>query len=189
MRKPVTFLLAALVPLVLASCVTSKNPLSDEKTSSVDRHLIGTWHQQETDGSPYSMTIGRKPATSNVMEWVSLSHNKRQEVQVKRHDVFAKPGRTKYISITLEADNHLIGKYTSPDANTFELHLLDKWVVGKAVEDGKLKGVARRNNDGEYTTVSLSDPPEKIIEYLEKNADTCFAREPIVYKKSGVADK
>lgn len=187
MKKPVTFLLAALVPLVLASCVTSKRPLSNEKASRVDSRLIGTWREVNKDGRRYRMTIGKKPGTTNVMEWVTLDREK--GAKVEKFDVFAKPGKTRYISIALEADNHLIGKYTSPDASTFELHLLDKWVVGKAVEDGTLKGVARRNNDGEYTTVSLSDPPEKIIEYIEKNAATCFAREPIVYKKSGVAEK
>ena len=170
-------LFTAIAPLLLTSCVMSKKPLSDAKMSKVDSHLLGTWHQVKTSGDPYSMTIGKKSGTSNLMEWTSRSREK------ERHDVFALAGKTKYLSIALQPEAYLIGKYTTPDANTFELHVVDPWIVGKAVEDGKLKGEARRNNDGGYNSVMLAEPPAKILAYLAENAATCFSKEPLVFKK------
>ena len=187
MRRNLSWLFLAIAPLLFASCVMSKKPLSDGKTSRVDSRLIGTWREVKTDGRAYSMTIRKKPGSSNVMQWESQRIDSWKKVKVERFDVFTKPGKTNYISISLEPDAHLIGKYKTPDPNTFEIHLVDPWIVGKAVEDGKLKGEAKRNNDGGYNSVTLAEPPDKVIVYLEKNAATSYAESKLVFKRRGEA--
>ena len=201
MKTHTKLLVVALTPLLLASCVMSEKPLSDERTSRVDQKLIGAWRQVKSKGNPDAMTIGRKEIGSNVMQWVSLSLDKKQQVRVKRYDLFIKPGKTDYISIALKPDANVIGKYKTPDSSTFHLYLLDLQVIGKAVEEGKLKGKIERQvvaeaaeqgkakgkiekkSTGDYKSVMLSDEPARIIDFLEKNAATCYVKEPIVYRR------
>ena len=213
MRRQAQSLIAALLPLILASCVYSKHPLSDESTSTLDRRLLGTWAAAAKDGkvsgTDSTLIIGRKPGTKNTLEAVVVRLDYKDTVKIGRQTWYAKTGKFNYLSIGGDTDTeedgkaYLICRYDLPKPRTFRIFLPDPHFIGAAVQKGELKGKveyndaaepaianekaepkSEGNNSGSIQSVALTDSPEKILEFLNAHVSESFQKEPIVYRKT-----
>ena len=189
--KPVLSLLvvAPLLALV-ASCVDSQHPLSNEKTSKTDERLIGVW-QMKDDSTEYrvekstrrknalEVTIADPNATGPCVAFTTTVDSKAY-LSIANHDEEAvKRGKE---------STYNIYRYRFIDNDSVELRGMDSEAIMKAIADKKLGGkikVTRIKTGrvfwlfGKETWVEekepiITDSPEGIARYLHAHAGECY---------------
>ena len=178
-RSVVRWLLVAAIPVVAASCVESRHPLSDEKTSKIDERLIGTW-QMVSDSSVWKAK--RSADTKNALELEITDANATSRALLFTTTLKSKNyASTKDLGKDAQKDckeRYDIYQYRFLDNDTIEGRNMDVDVVRKAITDKKLVG--ELDTDKKPT---ITDSADGIARYLEANADACFpARDDDVLK-------
>jgi hypothetical protein len=169
-----------LVPLLLAvpfvaaavSCLESRHPLSDEKTSKVDERLIGAWLDE--GGDLYTVRRGDPKKNHLNGEWQAKD---------------TKDGSAKLLlfTTTLDSKHYMTVKDLSDDAEknrqgAYDLYqyrfrdndileirgMIDE-VIEKAVAQKLLAGKAVKGEDPVIT-----DSTEAITRYLKAHAAECY---------------
>lgn len=203
MPARIILLVASIVPLFLASCVVSVHPLSDDKTSTIDERLYGRWLEVSDNGREEIVTVGRSQKGKNTLEWVSVTRNSDHTLMIERGKLFVlRRGKIDFLSFELQNKKErgfVLGKYELPDAKTLRLYVLDRNVIGAAIVKGQLKGkvttlfgsdVANSKSSPpkdtdrsrSYDFPALTDSPEAILRFVEKNSAKCFA-DPVTFKR------
>jgi hypothetical protein len=152
---------------VFASCVDSKYPLSDEKTSKIDEGLIGNWEYNGT------WKVSKSRDVKNALEVMS------PESTAPGLAFTTTIGSGHYLSLgdkipTADAKKRVgqynIYRYRITDKDTVEFRGMDSEVIEKAIAAKQLRG---QIVDDEPV---ITDTPEAIAKYIEANADTCFPK-------------
>jgi hypothetical protein len=169
-KSVMRWFVAAAILAVAASCVESRHPLSDEKTSKIDERLIGTW-QLANDSSVWKAK--RSADTKNALE-VEIT----DASGTGRAVLFATMLKSKNYASTKDLGKDAqkdrkgaydIYQYRVLDNDTIEAWGMDAALVKKAILDKKLVGEI--NDDQEPV---ITDSGDGIARYIEANADACF---------------
>lgn len=177
--RPLPMLLSvASLLAVVASCVESRHPLSDEKTSKIDERLVGTWR---FEGDPDSFSLKKSADMENALELteadpragktllLTTAIKSKGYVSIKAPLEDAKKKPT--------AASYGVCQYVFVDNDTVEVRGMEPEVIEKAIADRILDGEIMR------TRVLLFFPqkqpiitaaPQAITRYLEAHADECY---------------
>ena len=186
------------------SAVLSVQPLSDDSSSVLDERLYGRWQDPEKPDRSDTITIRHKRGTKGTLEIISERKNRRG---VERTIAFALRGKFDLLSARLElkedANRVVYGicRYRFPRPDTLELYRLDAQIFGRAVEDGTLRGEVTYSErdpgpaddpprrlgvvEREIDDVTLTDEPERILEFIRRHGDKAFHSEPGVLRRVG----
>ena len=167
-RLPPLFLMAPLLA-ILAACVESKQPLSDEKTSKIDERLIGAWQDDSMmvwrvkKARRHEERAGRGGKRRQWHAPGSAVHHHRQGKAIPELQRFSKETQKD------RKGAYDIYQYRFLDNNTLEGRGMDRDVLQKAIADEKLAGIIDKDNGP-----IITDTPEGMARYLEAHADECY---------------
>jgi hypothetical protein len=188
MRNTALLAMAA-ITLAIAACIPqSRHPLSDEKTSKIDKQLIGKWSEEHFSLSPDTVALFKPhKGAKNTFEasvpgkpdekpgiFFTTKINSKRYMSWKYED--AKTGRKSYMICWYE--------YTDPD--TVKIYPLDESVIEKAIVAKELAGEIRvtKKREKMFKTVVITASPDDLAKYLKKHGPKCFfANTPLVYKR------
>ena len=193
-RRVAPLLVVAAILAVVASCVESRNPVSDEKTSKIDERLIGTWRMgNEEDDGVWKVTKHAKQ--KNALD-VALPENGDEHYHATAFTTTIKSKH--YLSLRQSSDDdastpdapagYEIYQYVFDDNNTVQVRGMDPDVILKAIADKKLRGkivitktttrpilgLFGKAEVVEEKSPEITDTPENIVRYIEAHADKCF---------------
>jgi hypothetical protein len=182
--KPQNCAALLLVLISAAGCVLNDEPLSDEKTSTIDERLIGTWRVTTIDStekrSELTMVIARKADVAKALE-VTFDNGKEKATT----DLFATTiGNEHFVSfkpvLGKEKDPEklpyfLILKYDVGDDGSMPVHLLDLKFFLDAVRRNELTG--DKDNGNIVLAVLLHENPETIRKFIEQGGEKCMAKD------------
>lgn len=198
----------SLAPVLLASCVTSVHPLSDDETSNVEKRMIGIWlSEPEQDGGKDRDTVvlAKKAGSRNSLEMTLFDFDKDWTMTPEKGTIYVRPGKegtnSGYLSIVPPHDEDekshgvvMLAKYEFTDDATVKIFSLDPNPIRKGVTDGVLKGTIKKRkplklfgsltlgDDNNHTDVVLDDSPDAIAAFLDEHSDECF-KELVIYKR------
>ncbi len=160
---PLVFLLASCVPLAL-----SDKPVGDPKTAPVDRALEGEW-------------VCFAPGKDGEMLFRGLRFTRKEaglwHLQVKKKDGWGDEtvpvfttiiGCDRYLNVGDAKQRYLIWKYSLSLDGTLMLTLMQEESVAKAIGEKRLQGKVARSAEGTISDVRITDSPENIRAYIEK---------------------
>jgi hypothetical protein len=195
----------SIVPFALAACssgsaVLSRQPVSNDQTSTLDRQLFGAWDYENKDGSHGLVWIGKKKGTQKTFELVKYNVDRDLTVETVRTSMFTRGGHDKYASIEVnEYKNEkaerrwLIVKYCLIDATTLQLFYFKDRQFRNAVRKGELKGkiepfdsrrpIRKQQNDENDGHIVLNDTSEAVVGFVGRTGDSCFEEKPIILRK------
>jgi hypothetical protein len=172
-RQAVMLFVAAALLAVFASCVESKNPLSNEKTSKIDERLIGIWKENSNDDV---WKIQKRENAKNTLD-----------VELEKVVNFDGPAgetfHTQAFATTIKSKNYLsildskkggktaaymIYQYTFVDNNTVQVRGMENSVLEKAIAN---KQIAGKIVDKYHV---ITDTPAAIARYIEAHANECY---------------
>jgi hypothetical protein len=173
-----------LIFISAAGCVLNDQPLSDEKTSTIDERLIGTWRVTTIDStekrSELTMVIARKAGVTKALE-VTFDSGKEKAAT----DLFATTiGKEHFVSfkpvLGKEKDPEklpyfLILKYEIGENGTMPVHLLDLKFFLDAVQRNELTGDKDKGNI--VLAVLLHENPGRLRNFIEHGGEKCIAKE------------
>ncbi len=191
---------AACLCLSVASCVPSKNPLSDPERASADPNLFGTWYRRDKDGSRELLVVGKAAEAANrsdlpagLMRGVSISISKDNRVGGSLSLVFflTTTGTRTYInSFGEEAFDQKKHPMFSRDAiDSFSImkyrlagDRLEFWkgysakALGEAIEKGLVQGKVEHDKETKaINSASLTDTTENLARFFARaDADAVF---------------
>lgn len=163
--------LLLVVPILglVAACVESRHPLSDEKTSRMDDRLLGTWQL-----APDSVWQVKKGADSP------------NGLEVEMRDANG-TGRARLFTTTIKQEQYMsladldparkkdprqawqICQYRFLDNDTVVVRGMEPDALRQAIAHGNLAGTAGKNRDPVITEL-----PEGMTRYLEAHANKCY---------------
>lgn len=177
--------------LLTASCIESTNPISDPAKSTPDKNLVGAWRAKSDNGDLIFVHFGHPQGKlgEHFLYTLQLNHDKDRGLSTKGSEwrlVFiSKIGKQTYFNTVvmtpeaiknLEAGGWKPGKDTKFDifryelsGNTLKLLVPEQDVLKKAITEKRLKG-----EDQKLGGVKLTDSPENLANWLEKESKTLF---------------
>ncbi len=176
-------LLAGTLLCVVASCVESRHPLSDEKTSKIDERLIGTWL---CEGEPAGWEVKKRARLDNALEVTMPDPHASGRLLVFTTTIKSKS----YMSVrdtdgerkkVLGIAGATICEYEFPDKDTLQVRAMEPNVIEKAIADKTLEGESKVKT-GRFLFIFwtwrgppiIAAPPQAIARYLEAHADECY---------------
>jgi hypothetical protein len=193
LRRAVLLLLSVMLLATAVSCVESRNPLSDEKTSILDERLIGDWRPEgENDVGHWR----RSKSTKNAIESTDGENVAAKETLL----IFTTAIKSKtylscrYIEEPIDDSRrappkicYTICQYEFPENDTLKVRFMDPDVIVKAIGDRKVRGEIKHQPGPGLLLMLLqkvlgvddripiiTDSPEGIAKYLESHADDCY---------------
>lgn len=160
------FIVLACLPLAFTACAVSKNPLSDPKEAKPDPRLIGVWRLK---GSDIYYHVGRAGGKlpEGMIVLIGATSDPNKGLEKKENTTFGFATTIKdstYVNLAgvkndqfrelkekgwkpTMIDGYGIFKYTL-DKDVLQIRPMDIAAVGKAVQDGKIKGtIAKQTPD------------------------------------------
>ena len=182
-------MLAALVLTAIAvGCSpTSKEPLSGEENSKLDKRLLGKW-QDNWDAEaganrvkPKGIEIQRKAGSATGLE---LTEFPKQPGAVDKLPFYTtKVGDYGYLTFDAASvginpadgkPHYYIHQYRFLDDDTLDLYAMDDKVIAHAIAKGELKGSYLGGHPNNAKFVSIADSRDNLRRYLEKHGDDCY---------------
>jgi hypothetical protein len=181
-RQSATLCVVVSLLAVVASCVDSKNPLSDEKSSKIDERLIGVWRLATEDRD---WKVVKSKDVKNALE-VTVPGAKKPDpmftttiksncyVSVWDHEANAKR--------KADTGAYSMYQYVFIDKDTVEIRHMSPEVIAKAIAAKQIRGEIV---DKEPV---ITDTTAGIAQYVEGHADECFPKtkaedERIIFKR------
>lgn len=213
-----TIVAAVILLPVVAGCepfATLDHPLSDEKTSRVDKELLGYWKQVDlddpSDAHPVPVTIGLSKTNSRLHEVVGMGLEDGNQVKVHRFQIHtttqaADGSRTLLRFITMaakdldetqrQAKGYLLLRYEIQAGQRLKLFLTNSLAIAKAIEENSLTGVVRRTKPSEdgkkpmtkYQEIRITASPEQLRAFLKKTGTACFEKKQVLEFQKIVTD-
>lgn len=198
-RRTVGLWLLPLLCLLMASCIDSKCPLGDPKTSKADPALHGVWRMVRDHGQVeychVGVAAGKLPA--GTLRLVLVNQNADGSLD-RPGEVLAFPtslGKNRYLNVVVTDEDDLerlnkdgwnpkwvqgyfILKYRiQDDALTF--WNMDQDAKRRAIEAGKIKGEIGKKDSAIGQSACFTDTPEKLASLLESaESDKLFSKLP-----------
>ena len=191
-----TLPLLACVAGCSSGCVASEHPLSDEKTSILDRRFLGIWEvvEENPDRKPGRVAIEPKPESdfSLVIKPADPS-DKGPPIEAIATDL----GKRRYLSVRglEQPKEHDWGlfQYEWLDDNSLRVRPMDPKVVADEVKSNLVKGRIKERakktteDDGKNQAVAddvrLEEPTARLREYVEKSGDKLFGKEWMTFRR------
>ncbi|HLA83951.1 MAG TPA: hypothetical protein VJL29_04080 [Thermoguttaceae bacterium] len=176
----------ALCLLVMFGCsaVTSKHPLSDEKTSKPDTRLLGTWKGKTNEENGWRIVA--HPKSENALMAFDLPGKLDDSADLL---LTTELGGKKYFSWggrdSKSGKTHFfICRYEMPNESTLRLRFLSIDAIRKAITDKRLSGrvtVVTEKKAGKLDfeqreTVRITAEMDELRSFLEANGDACFPK-------------
>jgi hypothetical protein len=195
------YLAAALGLALFAGCElpVSVHPLSDEDTSTFDERLIGNWEWVRPADEPVGpsegtarFTYGRMPGKPNIFESVSTELDGDGYAQVHRIPLYpCKLGELHYLSVIMNPDEpkekqvYLIMLYELRGENELRYYLLNKDVIGPAIEREDIQGIVKKSDPDpnappqeqvkpKYREVKLTAETKDLVAFLQRRGKAAF---------------
>ncbi len=191
---------AALLSLAVASCIPSKNPLSDLERAAPDAGLYGTWYRRDKDGSRELLVIGRLAEAENrpdlpagLMRGMSVSISKDNRVGPSSSLVFfvtntgTKTYANSFNEEVLDQRNHATFRREAIDSFVIMKYRLagdrlEFWKghsvksLAEAIEKGRVRGKIDRDKDTKSVSgARLTDTTENLAKFFDgADADALF---------------
>jgi hypothetical protein len=188
-RRVLSVLIAALMLSIAASCVDSRHPLSDEKTSTIDERFIGSWKYDNGDvwrvkksadvKNAFDLKFPDPKAPATVLAFATTIKSKGY---LSFRDPDADAGKRP------DAGGYDIYQYVFVDKDTVQVRGMDPDVIVKAIAEKKLGGeihvtkkttrpivgrFGKKQVVAEKTPV-ITDTPENLARYLRDHAAECY---------------
>jgi len=176
-------LFAAALLSFVGSCVESKYPLSDEKTSKIDERLIGTWRG---DVGPEGWQVEKSARAQNALDVTMPGTDATQKMLAFTTTIKSK----RYMSVKGmdEAAKNASGgagfsvlQYAFLDKDTVQVRGMEPNVIENAIANKTLEGEVKIERSrflliftSETRTPIITAPPRAIARYLEAHADECY---------------
>jgi hypothetical protein len=200
MTRPL-YLATSLALAAFAGCElpVSVHPLSDEATSTFDERLLDTWEivppadqTPEPGGVQPRYIFARFPAKPNILECVGTELDGDGYVKVHRLPLYpCKFGELHYLSAILnpeepkEKQAYLIMLYELKDDSELRFYLLNKDIIGPAIERGDIAGVVTKSDPDpnappqeqvkpKYRQVKITAEPKELAAYLQRRGKAAF---------------
>jgi hypothetical protein len=198
------YLATSLALAVSAGCElpVSVHPLSDEATSTFDDRLLGTWEivppaeQMPEPGDARARFIfARFPAKPNILECVGTELDGDGYAKVHRLPLYpCKFGELHYLSVIMNPEEpkekqvYLIMLYELKDDTEVRFHLLNKDVIGPAIERGDIAGEVTKSDPDpnappaeqvkpKYRQIKITAEPKDLAAYLQRRGKAAFNME------------
>jgi hypothetical protein len=198
------YLAAAIGLALFTGCElpVSVHPLSNEETSTFDERLIGNWEMvppaDQTPGPndvPARFIYGRFAGKPNILECVARELDGDGYAQVRRIALYpSKFGELNYLSVLMNPEEakeqqvYLIMLYELKDENELRFYMLNKDVIGPAIEREDLAGLVRKADPDpnappaqqvkpKYKEVRITAEPKPLAAYLERKGKAAFNME------------
>jgi hypothetical protein len=186
MKRVLPLLFVASLLTVVASCVDSHNPASDEKTSKIDERLIGEWKIEEDNDNESLWKVTKNKDVKNALDLKMPDPNAPEHLPMFITTIKSKG----YLSICIsekdpkakdsgkeakereEEVGYNIIQYEFLDNDTLVVRAMASEAIIKAIRDKQLVGKIDKEDDEE--TPKITDTTEGIVRYLEAHADECF---------------
>jgi hypothetical protein len=195
------YLRAALGLALFAGCElpVSVHPLSDETTSTLDERLIGNWEMvplaERAPGPsdvPPRVIFGKFAGKANILECVTTELDGDGFAQVHRIPLYpCKFGELHYLSVIMSPDEpkekqaYLVMLYDLKDENELRFHLMNKDIIGPAIEREDIAGVVRKSDPDpnappaeqvkpRYKEVRITAEPKDLAEFLQRRGKAAF---------------
>jgi hypothetical protein len=202
LRRCSLFALAG-VCLLMASCVDSKEPISDPQKAKVDPALSGVWRITDTNGNVVYYHIGRAGGKlpEGFLRTITASHEKNGALSGpgKLFAFSSEIGKSRFINLPIVAgenfdklehsgwdaklaEGYFLAKY-EVQGDTLTVWGFDKNAKRQAIEAGKIKGTIEKTKDG-GERIYFTDTSENIAALLASpDGEKLFAKEPLRYKR------
>jgi len=205
MRHPsaINIGVAALLSLGLASCVPSKNPLSDPQHAIPDAALYGTWYGRDKNGNTDLLVIGRLTEAAKRSELpaglmraakVTISRDYRVGASASLVFFVTSTGTKTYVNSFGEdafdrskhptfnraaIDSFLIMKYRLAGARLEFWNSYSVKALGEAIERGVVQGTVEYDKRTRAISgARLTDTTENLAKFFESpEADAVFPDE------------
>ncbi|MCC7085770.1 MAG: hypothetical protein IT427_12275 [Pirellulales bacterium] len=156
-------------------CVSSLKPLSDEKASTPDERLLGTWEFEDKETmEKHTIVVERKQDAAKVLRASAIEKGKQESADL----LITKIGNDHFVSVGNKDGQgvmkYTIAKYELADGNTLNFWGFETEFFAKAVENNELKGTVKQDL---FKEVTLDDTPENLRKFIEKNGAQCFTKE------------
>ena len=177
----------------------SVHPLSDETSSTLDDRLIGTWEMvrpaDQTPGpndAPARIMYGRFAGKPNILECVTTELDGDGYAQVHRIPLYpCKLGELHYLSVLMNHDEakekqvYLIMLYELKDDSELRFYMLNKDVIGPAIEREDLAGIVKKSDPDpnaplpeqvkpKYREVRITAKPKELAAYLQRRGKEAY---------------
>ena len=186
--------------LSMASCIDSKNPISDPEKAKVDQKFLGVWRMADKGGDViyYHVGLAGGKLPRGVLRAISIRHNKDGSVGGPDELLLfcTEAGNSRFLNVAcvdrkedLEkldqsgwnaklVNAYFIIKYELKD-DSLKLWQMDRNAKAKAIEAGKIKGEITKND------VTFTDTSENLAKFLADpaNAGLFDAKDSIRYDR------
>lgn len=155
--------------LFFSACeVTFINPLPDSLSVARDERLLGRWKDLDKKEHPAYVRFDSGSDGEFIIHFESDDPDVVLSARTLRID------ESSYLvlkdSDTTKRKGYLLAKYVVT-GDRMKVWLVDEKKVRQAVRDGKLKGEIGKET---YAGVTVTDTPEKILDYLKTAGDGAF---------------
>jgi hypothetical protein len=166
--------------LSMASCINSKNPVSDPETAKVDQNVLGAWRTTDKDGNviDYHVAVAGDKLPGGLLRVISTTHKKTGGLPVpgKLFAFSSEVGNDRFLNVAV-VDNAAMNKLekTGWSAALVKSYSLIKYEVQG--DTATLWPVAR--------DVKLTDTSENVAKFLAapENAGLFDAKSAIHYDR------
>lgn len=177
----------------------SVHPLSDEDTSTFDDRLVGNWEMVRPPDEPLGpsdvsarIIFGRMAGKPNILECVTTELDGDGYAQVHRIPLYpCKLGELHYLSVIMNPEEpkekqvYLILLYEVKDENELHFHLLNKDVIGPAIEREEIQGIVKKSDPDpnappqeqvkpKYREIRLTAETKDLLAFLQKRGKAAF---------------
>jgi hypothetical protein len=176
MKRVFSLFFAISLLTVVASCVDSRNPASDEKTSKIDERLIGNWKEGDNkdlwkvekskDVENALVVTIPDPNGSNTMPAFCTTIKSKSYLSVRDESDAKEKDR--------KAVKYDIYQCEFSDNDTLVVRGMYSEAIVKAIQAKQLIGTVEKDDEGEETP-EITDTTEGILRYLEAHADECYS--------------
>lgn len=187
-RVSLLFLIGAVLA-VAVSCVESRHPLSDEKTSKIDERLIGMW--KDEGGDVWRVTKSQDAKNGLEVEHADQNGSGRFlmfTTTIKSNGYMSPRDVSEETEKEPKPPRYDIYQYVFLDKDTVQVQGMEPAVILTAIADKKLDGEIKvtkkkvrpffgifgREKIVEEKSPVITATPEKLARYLESHAADCF---------------
>ncbi len=149
--------------LALGTCgVESSQPLTTERSATLDKDLLGSWVVSDGEGAGMDFTIAHVGGA--VVRVTALTTEGRDKGTFEGHTSLV--GKLKVLNLRLREGDELSGgyvfvRYQLTGDGSLETWLLDDVQVNAALKNGTLSGKRTQ-----YGGTWLTDTPARLVRYL-----------------------
>jgi hypothetical protein len=152
--------------LLMASCIDSKEPISDPQKAKVDPALLGVWRTTDKNGNVEYQHVGlsSEKLPKGILRTIGVHHDKNSSLSGPDNYLFfcSEVGKTRFLNVVLAehidklvesgwnaklVSGYLLFKY-EVQGDTLNVWSVNDDAKRRAIQSGKIKGEFNSDKDG-----------------------------------------